>query len=88
MIKYVSVHLPIFHTFLGACRVDKLETSAICRTKKRSHAGVLERSDSPGAQSTEGKGLSWVQHREEGQGCSLGREIVSDSKKKDIYLFV
>lgn len=48
--------------------------------KNTSHAGIFERSDCSDDQTAERKGSSRVQHGEEGQGCALGRKIVSQNE--------
>lgn len=50
----------------------------LCFCYSGSHAGFFERSNCSDHQTSEGQGSSGAQHREEGQGYSLGRKIVSE----------
>lgn len=82
MYLYTTPNLEVGISFFFVRVGLTLDISAVCRTqKKTSHAGIFERSDCSDDQTAKRKGTSRIQHGEEGQGCALGRKIVSDSHK-------
>lgn len=59
------------------CRVICLWVFLLLGAQTGSHAGLFERNDCSVCQTSEGQS-SGTQRREESQGCSLGRKIVSE----------